>query len=109
MFVVNGFVNKADGNFELDYRVAKLSDSGISIGSYPINDQDVIQAKNSGCNSVIDIQASYRVMDLNKSLGMFKRQGFNYAIGSPVSDLGEDDYCRTAFDAALKLEELINK
>lgn len=40
---------------------------------------------------------------------MFKRQGFNYVILSPVTDVDDEEYCRSAFQAALKLEELINQ
>jgi hypothetical protein len=39
---------------------------------------------------------------------MFKKQGFNYVIVNPVSDVDLEEYCRSAFQAALKLEELIN-
>jgi hypothetical protein len=39
---------------------------------------------------------------------MFKKQGFNFFINIPVSDVSEDEYCRSAFQAALRLEEQIN-
>jgi hypothetical protein len=55
VFVVNGFVNKADGNFELDFRIQRIEESGITIGSFPGNDKDISQVKNAGCNSVIDL------------------------------------------------------
>ena len=42
VFVVNGFVNKADGNFELDFRIIRVEDYGISFGSFPGSEQDVI-------------------------------------------------------------------
>lgn len=35
VFVVNGFVNKADGNFELEFKFAKFEEQRITIGSYP--------------------------------------------------------------------------
>jgi hypothetical protein len=109
VFVVNGFVNKADGNFELAFKIAKIDNTGVSIGSFPQTDYDVSQVKSFGCNSVLDIMSNYRSVDPKTEVQMFKKQGFNYVILSPVSDVDEDEYCRSAFQAALKLEELINK
>lgn len=63
VFVVNGFVNKADGNFELDFRFVTIDNYGVTIGSYPANDYDVSQLRSAGCNSVLDIQSVYRSVD----------------------------------------------
>ena len=41
VFVVNGFVNKGDGNFELDFQVGKIEDCSVTIGSFPQTDQDI--------------------------------------------------------------------
>lgn len=51
----------------------------------------------------------YRSVDVKAEAQMFKKQGFNYVIVSPVSDVDEDEYIRSAFQAACKLEDLINK
>ena len=40
VFVVNGYVNKGDGNFELPFIYKTLKDHGITIGSYPDTDRD---------------------------------------------------------------------
>ena len=109
VFVVNGFVNKADGNFELDFRYQKIEDTGITIGSYPGSEQEAITLKNLGCNSLLDIQQFYRSVDVKTEQAWFKRQNFNYTVLSPVSDIADEEYARSAFEAALKLEELINK
>ena len=39
VFVVNGFVNKGDGNFEGPFMYKTLQDHGITIGSYPETEQ----------------------------------------------------------------------
>ena len=48
-------------------------------------------------------------MDPKTEAQMFKKQGFNYIILNPVSDVDENEYIRSAYEAALKLEDLINK
>jgi len=55
VFVVNGFVNKADGNFELEFKFQKIEEFGVTIGSYPQKDNDISQLRSNGCNSVLDI------------------------------------------------------
>ena len=86
-----------------------MEEYGITFGSYPGSEQDAVQVKNAGCNSLLDIQAVYRAVDVQTEQGWFKKHGFNYCINSPVTDVDEDEYCRSAFQAALKMEELINK
>jgi hypothetical protein len=57
----------------------------------------------------LDIQAHYRSVEVKIEAQMFKKQNFNYVIHSPVSDVDEEEYAIAAFQAALKLEDLINK
>lgn len=60
VFVVNGYVNKGDGNFELDFHTANFPKQRVVVGSYPENDRDVSQVKSEGCTSTLDIQHFYR-------------------------------------------------
>ena len=55
VFVVNGFVNKADGNFEFDFRLAKCVEDKVVIGSFIGNDSDMNVVRNAGCTAVLDI------------------------------------------------------
>lgn len=38
VFVVNGFVNKGDGNYEMPFVFKALDGYNIAIGSFPDND-----------------------------------------------------------------------
>jgi len=67
VYVVNGFVNKADGNFEGPFLLKTIEETGITLGSYPANDNDVFQIKQAGCTAVLDVQAEYRSVDFQKS------------------------------------------
>ena len=55
VYIVNGFVNKGDGNFEGPFLLKTLGDTGITIGSYPGTDQDVQMVKQAGCTAVLDL------------------------------------------------------
>lgn len=57
VFIVNGYVNKGDGNFEGPFLLKTIEETGLTIGSYPGNDNDVYQIKQAGCTAVLDIQA----------------------------------------------------
>ena len=93
VFVVNGFVNKGDGNFEGEFHCKMIGESGIAIGSYPDNDMNVSEVKQLGCSAVIDIQSNnYRSVSFEQSQSMFKRQGFNIVKNLPTPDIHEEDY-----------------
>lgn len=104
--VVNGFVNKADGNFELDFRYQAIEDTGVLIGSYPMTEYDCVQVKNAGAQTTLDIQSTYRSVDAKEESAMFRKLGMHYVL-SPVSDVDESIYVKDAFTAALKLENLV--
>ena len=58
--MVNGFVNKGDGNFEIEFKFANFEAQKVTIGSYPSNDHDINQLRGVGCTSLLDIQSFYR-------------------------------------------------
>lgn len=64
VFVVNGFVNKGDGNFELDFTFEDFTKQKVAIGSFPGRDNDASQVKNAGCTSLLDIQHFYRSLPI---------------------------------------------
>lgn len=45
VFIVNGYVNKGDGNFEGPFLLKTIEETGITIGSYPDCDSDIAQIK----------------------------------------------------------------
>jgi hypothetical protein len=55
VFIVNGFVNKGDGNFEGPFLMKTIEETGITLGSYPGTDSEVYQIKQAGCTAVLDV------------------------------------------------------
>jgi len=45
VFIINGFVNKGDGNFEGPFLFKTIEETGITIGSYPATEQDIAKIK----------------------------------------------------------------
>ena len=55
VFIVNGFCNKADGNFMDKFNFVEIGDTNIYIGSFPHFEEDIRQIASAGVNSVMDL------------------------------------------------------
>jgi len=55
VFIVNGFVNKADENFDGPFLCGVLGATGLSVGSYPAADIDIMQLYQAGITAVLSI------------------------------------------------------
>ena len=61
VFIVNGEVHKADANFIGPFFYVPIGKTGISIGSYPIYETDILKLQQGGINAVLDIQTMNQV------------------------------------------------
>ena len=55
VFIVNGNINKADGNFHGNFYFNKLGDTGLTIGSAPSTDHDILALRDAGVTAVLDV------------------------------------------------------
>ena len=51
--LINGFIDKNDGNFLKAFGISKIGDSGCHVGSYPGTDQDVKRLVDAGITSIL--------------------------------------------------------
>lgn len=109
VFVVNGYVNKADGNFEGPFFLKTLEGRSITIGSYPSADSDYGVIKQAGCTAVLDIQNNYRAVDFNQEQNAFRKFGISNVKNIKVWDSNETQYVSTLFQAVVELDNMINK
>jgi hypothetical protein len=109
VYIVNGFVNKGDANFEQPFMYKTLEEYGITLGSYPESDKDCMRLKNAGVTAVLDIQSWYRSVEFGVEQQMFRRAGINTVKNIPVRDSEEEEYCSDLFKAVVELDNLINK
>lgn len=67
VFIVNGHIDKADGNYIGPFFFKKISNSGIFLGSYPNFEADIHKLNDAGVNAVLDIQSGidYRMRGLS--------------------------------------------
>lgn len=65
--------------------------------------------KNGGCTAVLDIQNSYRSVDIGQEQSSLRKFGIGQYKNVLVWDFQEDEYATTLFNAAVELDNLINK
>jgi len=62
-FVVNGFIDKCDCNFNFEFELNKLGDQKVYLGSYPTGLDEVDLIKQYGINSVINLQTEKQMQE----------------------------------------------
>jgi hypothetical protein len=55
VWMVNGTCMKADGNFLGDFFIKTIADTGITLGSYVLQDSDVYRVYEEGCTAVLNV------------------------------------------------------
>jgi hypothetical protein len=110
VFIVNGYCNKADGNFLGQFNLKTIGDTGITLGCYALTESDVNRIYESRCNAVMNIMTEQdmrqRGINWGQLCNWYKNRGINTIVHDPVSDNLEAEYCDDLFRAALKLYEL---
>lgn len=101
VFIVNGYCEQDDGNFCRPFHVTKLGDSGIFIGSFPNDENDILKLKNEGVSAVLNLQTPENLssfsIDWKNSLKLFYVNGIVVAKNVPVDDSSEETYCQDIF------------
>ena len=55
VWIVNGHIEKADGNFLGELFCSKIGDSGLCIGTYPSKEEDVQRLQQAGITGVLNL------------------------------------------------------
>lgn len=55
VFIVNGWMHKADGNFLNSFFYQQIGNSGIFMGSYPLYEMDIQRLQSTGITAVLNI------------------------------------------------------
>ena len=104
VFIVNGSVQKADGNFIGPFTLVQIPKIYLTIGSYPVFDTDILRIKQAGCTAILDIQTpgQYRMRALNqdKLRVLYERVGITKFVNMPVSDEQLQEYVQHLLEAA---------
>jgi hypothetical protein len=55
VFIVNGHIEKSDGNFNGGFYFNKVKDANIVIGTYPLSQNDILRIKQAGATAIINL------------------------------------------------------
>lgn len=65
VYLVNGFIDKNDGNFLKSFGISKIGDTSCYVGSYPGTDYDVRRLSDAGINAILCLQNQKEMSELN--------------------------------------------
>lgn len=113
VFIVNGRIDKADGNFLGGFFFNKIKDTNIILGSYPLSHNDLLRMKNAGVTGVLNIQTgndmAQRGVFWPQLVEKYKEVGISNVYSYPIPDRDEDQYIEELFNAAQHLNDMINE
>ena len=113
VFIVNGRIDKADGNFLGGFFFNKVKDTNIILGSYPLSQNDLIRMKKAGVTGVMNIQTgndmTQRGVFWPQLVEKYKEVGIDNVFSYPIPDKDEDEYIEELFNAAQHLNDMINE
>ena len=110
-FIVNGVVNKADGNLLRGFFVSEVANSGIIIGPYPLYEIDVNQISAHGVTAVINLQTPIEIKqrgaDVNEINSWYRQKGINTIINHPIDDTNENSLYQGLLEGSARLNQLM--
>jgi hypothetical protein len=111
VFLVNGFIDKADANFVGGLSFDEIKDTDIFIGPYPQLKEDTIAMSKAGVTGVLNVQTdidiSHRGVNWSKMINYYQASGIT-AVHYPIHDFNEEDLKLKLFKGAEVLNEMIN-
>lgn len=111
VWIVNGVIDKADGNFLGGLYFDKIGDTKIFMGTYPLVQDDIFKMRDKGITGVLNLQTENDIKQRGvpwKQLKSIYQQCNIRSFRFPLSDNNEDDYCANLFMVAQHLNNMIN-
>ena len=113
VFIVNGRVERPDGNFNGGFFFHSIKSTNIILGTYPLTQNDIVRIQKAGATAILNIQTGE---DMN-ARGVFWPQlvqkyhevGIKTTFSYPISDKNEKDYIEALFDCSQHLNDLIDE
>lgn len=111
VWIVNGHVEKVDGNFLGELFYTKVGETGICLGTYPLEDQDVQRLHQAGITGVLNIMTlsdhRQRGVQLREIQRSYQERGIRY-VKFPINDIKDKDLQSNLFIAAQHLNNMVN-
>lgn len=104
VFIVNGVIEKQDGNLNGGFFFNKVKDAKIIIGTYPMTLNDVLRIKKAGATAVLNLQTGQdmanRGVDWHVIKKSYAEAGINRTMSFPIDDSNQDDLVDSLFNCA---------
>tara|TARA_B110000285_G_C15051138_1_gene577049 strand:- start:176 stop:778 length:603 start_codon:yes stop_codon:yes gene_type:complete len=112
VYLVNGHIEKADANFVGSLNFDKIGETGIFLGQYPQTEEDVDKLHAAGITGIFNVQTdidiAHRGINWPKMIDLYKAKDIS-AVHFPIHDFNEWDLTSKLYDAAVTLDDMINK
>lgn len=112
VFIVNGVIEKQDGNLNGGFFFNKVKDAKIIIGTYPMTLNDVLRIKKAGATAVLNLQTGRemdnRGVDWPKIKTTYAEAGILRTLSYPIDDSNPEELIESLFTCAKHLNTLIN-
>lgn len=111
VWIVNGHIEKTDGNFLGDLFLTRVGETGASFGNFPLDEPDVHKLKASGVNCVLNLmmKSEYRQrgVNWNKLKDLYRLKGIKVQR-LQVNDMREKELVSSLFHASQLLHKLVD-
>lgn len=111
VYIINGTVDLACGNFIFDFQVHEVADEKICFGGYPDAPMDIRAIKKSQCMTVFNLQTKEEMALQQRTheqeQQLCRENELNY-LQFPIADDSPEDMADKLFQACLILNDIIN-
>jgi len=87
-FIVNGEINKADGNFEGGFFFNWIENTNVILGTYPLSMNDVHRLREAGVTAVLNIQTgpqmNSRGIKWDRICSKYREVGIFNCVSHPI-------------------------
>ena len=112
-YIVNGMINKVDGNFLNEFMISKLADTGIFLGPYPDSASDVDSIEMTGAKAVINLQTvkcqKHRGTNTVFIDKLYRQKGISNIFNIPIDEHDESQVNDGLLEGAMRLNQLLNE
>ena len=112
VFIVNGKLEKVDGNFQGGFFFNKVKDTRVILGTFPLTQKDLNQIQEIGATAVINLQTGQEMAARGVFWPVMKAKYLELGIQSysfPLPDKNEQDYADEIFNICQHLNDLVNE
>lgn len=110
VYIVNGYVDKCDGNFIGQFFFQQLTNTNLFIGNYPCNLEEVIKLSQEGITGVLNLQTDddilSRQINQDQLIDIYQECNMDSVINVPVNDCYEELFEQQLIDAAIELHKM---